>query len=172
MRRRNHKVKKLSGKKKIAEFILAIAGGADINENYQGTPLVRCYFNTLDRCGDILREPSQTILKKLRVLVTAGADTSQIVYHDYDDLILNISKKLMLLTTLLESDSAKGEITGFRLGLLKGFQQMLGSTSEMITDTGLVDDLGEVPLPLEQAKELQDGLNGITGLEDGDDGCQ
>jgi len=166
MRKKKTKAEKLSSKTKIAEFILAIAKGADINEKSGGTPLVRCYFNTLDRCGDILRESAQTTLKKLKVLVTVGADTSEIVYHDYDDLILEICKKLSLLTILLESDSAKREITGYRLGLLKGFQQMLEDTAEAIADTGLVDGLEEVPLPLEQAKQLQDQCNGIAGLED------
>lgn len=169
MKRKDRAAGKLRDKKTIAEFIVAIAKGADINEKCAGTPLVRCYFNTLDRCGDILREPAQMMLKKLRVLVTAGADTSQIVYHDYDDLILDIGKKLTLLAILLESDSAKREITGFRLGLLKGFQQMLEDTVEMISDTGLVDDLAEMPLPLEQAKHLQDELDGIAGLEDRED---
>ena len=169
MKRKDRAAGKLRDKKTIAEFIVAIAKGADINEKCGGTPLVRCYFNTLDRCGDILREPAQTMLKKLRVLVTVGADTSQIIYHDYDDLILESCKKLMLLTILLESDSAKREITGFRLGLLKGFQQMLEDTAEIISDTGLVDELTEVPLPLEQARQLQDELDGITGLENGED---
>lgn len=174
MKRKPAKAEKLSSKKGIAEFILAIAKGADINEKCKGTPLVRCYFNSLDRCGNILREPAQTMLKKLRVLVTVGADTSEIVYHDYDDLILNICRQITLLTILLESDSAKREIVGFRLGLLKGFQQMLESTAEMIVDSGLVDDLGEMPFPLEQAKGLRNELDGITGLEDGkdQDNCQ
>lgn len=167
MRKKKGRAEKLSSKTKIAEFILAIAQGADVNERAAGTSLVRSCFTALDRSGDILREPAQTTLKKLRVLVTVGADTREIVYHDYDDLLLEISKKLTLLTILLESDSAKREITGFRLGLLKGFQQMLEETAEIISDTGLVDELGEMPFPLEQAKERREYLDGITGLEDG-----
>ena len=167
MRRKKAKADKLSDKTKIAEFILAIAQGADINERVAGMSLVRDCFNTLDRSGDILREPAQTTLKKLRVLVTVGADTREIVYHDYDDFLLEISKKLTLLTILLESDSAKREITGFRLALLKGLQSMLEETAELISDTGLVDDLGIMPSPLEQMKEFRAHLDGITGLEDG-----
>ena len=166
MRKKKVKAEKLSSKTKIAEFILAIAQGADINEIVAGTSLVRSCFNTLDRSGDILREPAQTMLKKLRVLVTVGADTREIVYRDYEDLILEISKKLTLPTILLESDSAKKEITGFRLGLLKGFQQMLEETAELISDTGLVDEMGDTPFPLDQAKELREHLDNVTGLED------
>lgn len=167
MRRKKAKADKLSDKTKIAEFILAIAQGADINERVAGTSLVRSYFNTLDRSGDILREPAQTTLKKLRVLVTVGADTREIVYRDYDDLLLEISKKLTLLTILLGSDSAKREITGFRLALLKGLQSMLEETAEVISDAGLVDEMGDMPSPLEQMKEFKAHLDGITGLEDG-----
>ena len=169
MKKKKVKTGKLRDNAKIAEFILEIAKGADINEKVAGTSLVRSYFNTLDRSGDILREPAQTMLKKLRVLVTVGADTREIVYYDYDDLLLEISKKLTLLTILLESDSAKREITGFRLALLKGLQSMLEETAELISDTGLVDDLGIMPSPLEQMKEFRAHLDGITGLEDGDE---
>ena len=165
MKRKASRAERLSNKKEISKFILAIAKGADINEKYKGMPLVRYYFDTLNHCGDFLREFAQTTLKKLRVLVTVGADTSEIVYYDYDDLILEISKKLTLLTILLESDSAIKEITGPRLNLLNGFHQMLESTAEIIEDTGLIDDLGEMPSPLEQAKELREYLDGITGLE-------
>ena len=42
---------------------------------------------------------------------------------------------------------------------------MLENTAEIIEDTGLIDDLGEMPSPLEQAKELREYLDGITGLE-------
>ena len=166
MKKKKVKAEKLSGKTKIAEFILAIAQGADINERVAGTSLVRSCFNTLGRSGDILRESAQTTLKKLRVLVTVGADTREIVYHDYDDLLLDISKKLTLLTILLESDSAKREITGFRLDLLKGLQGSLEETVELISDTGLVDELGMMPSPLEQMKEFRAHLDDITGLED------
>lgn len=166
MRKKKVKAAKLSGKTKIAEFILAIAQGADINERVAGTSLVRSCFNTLDRSGDILREPAQTMLKKLRVLVMVGADTREIVYRDYDDLLLDISKKLTLLTILLESGSARREITGFRLALLEGFRQMLEETAELISNTGLVDKLGAMPSPLEQMKEFRAHLDDITGLED------
>lgn len=166
MRKKKVRAEKLSSKTTIAKFILAIAQGANINEKVDGMSLVRSYFETLDRSGDILREPAQTTLKKLRVLVTVGADTREIVYHDYDDLLLEISKKLTLLAILLESDSAKQEITGFRLALLKGLQSMLEETAEVISDTGLVDDLGIMPSPLEQMKEFRAHLDGITGPED------
>lgn len=155
----------LESKKEISSFILAIANGADINESYKGVPLVQHYFRTLRECGDILREIPQTTLKKLKVLVTVGADTRQIVYDDYDDLILNMCREMMLLSILLESDSAKKEITGFRLGLLKGFVQMLDNTSSAISDTGLIGDLEELPLPLEQLKQRRDKLNAVTSLD-------
>lgn len=56
--------------------------------------------------------------------------------------------------------------TGFRLALLKGLQNMLEETAEVISDTGLVDGLGIMPSPLEQMKELRAQLDSITGLED------
>lgn len=165
MKKRKSKLPKLSAQKTVASFLLAIAKGADINEKSSGILLVRCYFNELERSGDILRDAAQITLKKLKILVTVGADTSEIVYYDYDNLILDICKKLTLLTILLESDSAKREITGARLGLLKGLQQMLDEAAEAITDTGLVDDMGEVPLPFEQVKEFRERLEDITDLE-------
>lgn len=166
MRKKKDRPGKLSGKAKVAEFILEIARGADINEKLAGTPLVRSYFNTLDRCGDILAEPAQTTLKKLKILVTVGADTREIVWRDFNELVLDISKKLTLLTVLLESGSARKEITGFRLGMLKGLQQMLEETAEAIADTGLTDNLGKMPLPIEQAKALRAQLEEMTGLAD------
>lgn len=75
--------------------------------------------------GNFLQKPSPTLLKKLKVLVAVRVDTSEIVHHDFDDLVLNVCWELTLLSVLLEIDSAKQELTGARRTLLRGFQQML-----------------------------------------------
>lgn len=116
--------------------------------NYNGgVPLIRHYFETLTQCGDFLREPSPTLLKKLKVLVAVGADTSEIVYRDFDDLILNVCWELTLPSVLLESDGAKQELTGSCRYLLRGFQQMWEDVVTRIEDTRLVDALGDIPFP-------------------------
>lgn len=75
MGKQKPKPDKLSRKETIPEFILAIAQGADINETHREKPLVREYFEWLDDCGDFTRKSAQTMLKKLKILVAAGADT-------------------------------------------------------------------------------------------------
>lgn len=155
---------KLSEQATLAKFILAIDRGADINETCRGKSLVRCYFDTLIHCRDFTREPAKTALKKLKLLVAAGADTSEIVYWDYDSLVLELSQKLILLSVLLDSDSARQEITGSRLWMLEGLRRQLAETAENIFHTGLAAT-DEVPLPLEQLEQLRDELDGLTGLE-------
>lgn len=167
MRKKKSKPVKLSGQPTLAKFILAIAQGADINEPYHGKTLARCYFEELARCRDFTREPARTTLKKLKVLVTAGADTREIVYWDYDSLVLNLSQKLILLSALLDSDSARQEITGSRLGMLAGLRRQLEETAENIDDTGLAT-ADEAPFPLELLEQLRDELEGLTGLESPD----
>lgn len=155
---------KLSEKATLAKFILAIDRGVDINEIYRGKSLIRCYFDTLAHCRDFTREPAKTALKKLKLLVAAGADASEIVYWDYDGLVLELSQKLILLSVLLDSDSARREITGSRLWMLEGLRRQLTETVEDIAHAGLAA-VDEVPLPLEQLERLRDELDGLTGLE-------
>lgn len=155
---------KLSEQATLAKFILAIDRGADINETYRGKSLIRCYFDTLAHCRDFTREPAKTALKKLKLLVAAGADASEIVYWNYDSLVLDLSQKLILLSVLLDSDSARREITGSRLWMLEGLRRQLTETAEDIAHAGLAGG-DEVPLPLEQLERLRDELDGLTGLE-------
>lgn len=155
---------KLSEQATLAKFILAIDRGTDINEIYRGKSLIRCYFDTVAHCRDFTREPAKTALKKLRLLVAAGADASEIVYWDYDSLVLDLSQKLILLSILLDSNSARREITGSRLWMLEGLRRQLAETAEDISCTGL-GTVDEAPLPLEQLERLQDELDGLTGLE-------
>lgn len=155
---------KLSEQATLAKFILAIDRGADINETCRGKSLIRCYFDTLTHCRDFTREPAKTALKKLKLLVAAGADASEIVYWDYDSLVLNLSQKLILLSVLLDSDSARREITGSRLWMLEGLRRQLAETAEDIARAGLAA-VDEVPFPLEQLERLRDELDGLTGLE-------
>lgn len=152
---------KLSEQASLAKFILAIDRGADINETYRGKSLIRCYFDTLAHCRDFTREPAKTALKKLKLLVAAGADASEIVYWDYDSLVLDLSQRLILMSVLLDSDSARREITGSRLWMLVGLRRQLTETVEDISRTGpaAADEA------LEQLERLRDELDGLTGLE-------
>lgn len=155
---------KLSEQATLAKFILAIDRGADINETYRGKSLIRCYFDTLAHCCDFTREPAKTAMKKLKLLVAAGADASEIVYWNYDSLVLELSQKLILLSVLLDSGSARREITGSRLWMLEGLQRQLTETVEDISRAGL-DTVDEASFPLEQLERLRDELDGLTGLE-------
>lgn len=158
------KSNKLSEQATLAKFILAIDRGADINEIYRGKSLIRCYFDTLTYCRDFTREPAKTALKKLKLLTVAGADASEIVYWNYDSLVLELSQKLILLSVLLDSGSARREITGSRLWMLEGLRRQLAETAADISRVGL-DTVDEAPLPLEQLERLRDELDGLTGLE-------
>ena len=100
-------------------------------------------------------------LPELKLLVAAGADASEIVYWDYDSLVLDLSQRLILMSVLLDSDSARREITGSRLWMLVGLRRQLTETVEDISRTGpaAADEA------LEQLERLRDELDGLTGLE-------
>lgn len=155
---------KLREQATLAKFILAIARGADVNETCREKSLVRCYFDELMNCRDFTQGSAKTTLKKLKILVTAGADASEIVYWDYDSLVLELSQKLILLSVLLDSDSARREITGSRSWMLEGLRRQLVETAEDISCAGFAT-VDEAPLPLEQLERLRDELDEITGLE-------
>lgn len=161
---RKKKSDKLREQATLAKFILAIARGADVNETCRGKSLVRCYFDELMNCRDFTQGSAKTTLKKLKILVAAGADASEIVYWDYDSLVLELSQKLILLSVLLDSDSARREITGSRLWMLGGLRRQLIETAEDISCAGFAA-MDEAPLPLEQLERLRDELDEITGLE-------
>lgn len=71
---------------------------------------------------------------------------------------------MILLSVLLDSGSARREITGSRLWMLEGLRRQLTETVEDISRAGLAA-ADEAPLPLEQLERLRDELDGLTGLE-------
>lgn len=169
MKKKDSGVRKLSeihDREGIVPFLLAIAKGADINEKAKREPLIQTYYKHIRVAGDISREFSQLRLKKLKCLIALGADTKPIIRDDYQTLVLNLSRQLMLLNTLLGSDSAREAIKeqGLRLAFLKGLQQMLDSTSQAIADTGLVEHFNEVVPPHELWGAVLGEISEVTSI--------
>ena len=106
-------MKKLGGIEKIEDFILAIAGGADINGTWKGVPLVDYYFQQLMHIYEISNKTHRTLLQKYKILVAAGADVSSVIrgypgsYDNAFHLMWRTTLRLELLSALLESAQAQ-----------------------------------------------------------------
>lgn len=110
-------MKKLGSVEKIEDFILAIAGGADVNGTWKGSPLVEHYFTESMRHIVVYptehpKSKADINMLKLKALISAGADISPLFrspyeYYEYGNLVRLISRRLELLKIILNSEQAK-----------------------------------------------------------------
>lgn len=110
-------MKKLGSVEKIDEFILAIAGGANVNGTWKGSPLVKYYFTEAMRHvivypTDHPKSSADINMLKLQAIVSAGADISPLFrsayeYYEYGNLVRLIGRRLELLQIVLSSKQAK-----------------------------------------------------------------
>ena len=110
-------MKKLGSVEKIEDFILAIAGGADVNGTWKGSPLVEHYFTESMRHIVVYptehpKSEADINMLKLKALISAGADISPLFrspyeYYEYGNLVRSISRRLELLKIILNSEQAK-----------------------------------------------------------------
>ena len=63
----------------------------------------------------------------------------------YDDIILSVINKLILLSVLLKSTFAPWKINGWRYEALQILQQTIRHVGKVITDTGLTAGMGKMP---------------------------
>ena len=110
-------MRKLGSIEKTEDFILAVAGGADINGTWRGSPLVEHYFTESMRHIVVYpaghpNEHPDTDMEKLHVLIQAGADVSPLFssaneYYEYGNLIRLIVRRMKLLNVVLGSKQAR-----------------------------------------------------------------
>lgn len=118
-------MKKLGSVEKIDEFILAIAGGANVNGTWKGSPLVKYYFTEAMRHvivypTDHPKSSADINMLKLQAIVSAGADISPLFrsayeYYEYGNLVRLIGRRLELLQIVLSSKQAKEFIESDRV---------------------------------------------------------
>ena len=107
-------MKKLGSVEKVEDFFLAVAGGADVNGTWRGSPLVE-YFFTRSMQNIVFyptkhpRAKEDADARKLEILLLSGADplfTSSYGYYEYGNLVRLITKRAELLNIILASPQA------------------------------------------------------------------
>ena len=109
-------MKKLGSVEKVEDFFLAVAGGADVNGTWRGSPLVE-YFFTRSMQKIVFyptkhpRAKEDADARKLGILIGSGADVSPIFssaygYYEYGNLVRLITKRADLLSIILASTQA------------------------------------------------------------------
>ena len=110
-------MRKLGSIESTEDFILAVAGGADINGTWKGSPLVEHFFTESMRhivvypVGHPKEHPDRD-MEKLNVLIQAGADVSPLFsssyeYYEYGNLVRLIIRRMKLLNVVLGSKQAR-----------------------------------------------------------------
>ena len=110
-------MRKLGSIERTEDFILAVAGGADINGTWKGSPLVEHFFTESMRHIVVYpvghpKEHPDTNMEKLNVLIQAGADVSSLFsssyeYYEYGNLVRLIIRRIKLLNVVLGSKQAR-----------------------------------------------------------------
>lgn len=107
-------MRKLGSVESVEDFVLAIAGGADVNGTWKGSLLVEYFFRELMRYW--VRGPKyENLVAKYQALVAAGADVEHLMIgdpatDDFGDLVRRLTIDLQLLSILLTSPQARGLI--------------------------------------------------------------
>ena len=120
----------------VADFALAIAGGADVNETVQGKPLVLWLWNQLRSCTDPEDERTQNLLKKLEVLETLGVDLSVCVWNDLHDLTYHTQINFIRIERLLKSSSSRRAIyrSEYYMNLIRSFRNSLKNMEQLMDE--------------------------------------
>lgn len=112
-------MKKLGSVEKIEDFILAIAGGADVNGTWKGEPLIEHLFiesmrhTVIYPTGHPRRQPDVN-LQKIQALISAGADVESLFYtapgqeyYEFGNLMRFITRRLELFEIVWGSEQAR-----------------------------------------------------------------
>ena len=140
-------MRKLGSIERTEDFILAVAGGADINGTWKGSPLVEYFFTESMRHivvypGGHPKEHPDTNMEKLNVLIQAGADVSSLFsssyeYYEYGNLVRLIIRRMKLLNVVLGSKQAQAmaaqspEYRNDLLNLRNVIAELAGKLEEM-----------------------------------------
>lgn len=130
---------KLREQKEIVPFIIAIFKGANINERWNGAAIITHYFEDLcDKHFDFFNPNTFTYCKnqyaKIKTLIYFGADTGEIFQNNiYKKLIFELCAQISQILLMLGCGSLLTEITGYRCGLLKAFQQELLNAARSVS---------------------------------------
>ena len=141
-------MRKLGSVENIEDFILAIAGGADVNGTWKGGPLVEYYFTEAMRhivvypAGHPKSRPDVN-MQKLQAIISAGADVSPLFrspyeYYEYGNLVRLIGRRLELLEIVLSSEQAQNLIAADS-GYWKDLAELY---SRMQIITGMIEKMG------------------------------
>lgn len=135
---------KLAEQKSVSAFLMAVFQGANLNAKVRGKSLVESYFDDLLHSDDLSKDWAQFTLKRLKILLTAGADTRCLIRDPipsdrsvYRDLLFDLTAQLGKLSLLLGSGSIRGEINGYRRIALKSLQQQLDIVGRQLAETRL-----------------------------------
>lgn len=106
-------MRKLGGIEAISDFVLAVAGGADVNSSWRGNALVVHLF--VEAMREIAMHPTappgtprDANILKLKTVLCAGADATPLFrtgyeYYEIGNLLRLMSRQLELLAVLLEN---------------------------------------------------------------------
>ena len=118
-------MKKLGSVENLEDFILAIAGGADVNGTWKGGPLIEYLFTEAMRHIVVYptahpKSQPDVYMQKLQALISAGADVKPLFrsayeYYEYGNLVRLICRRLELLKIVLSSKQAKEFIESDRV---------------------------------------------------------
>ena len=137
-------MRKLGSIERTEDFILAVAGGADINGTWKGSPLVEHFFTESMRhivvypVGHPKEHPDRD-MEKLNVLIQAGADVSSLFSssYEYGNLVRLIIRRMKLLNVVLGSKQARAmaaqspEYRNDLLNLRNVIAELAGKLEEM-----------------------------------------
>lgn len=135
-------MRKLGSVESVEDFVLAIAGGADVNGTLKGIPLVDYFLRELISCPGMT--PYYEIrMAKYQALVAAGADVKHLISHDpaatdnFGYLIHRLTVDMQLLSILLTSPQARELIQESPLrrsameNVLQGVRELLPQLEEL-----------------------------------------
>ena len=140
-------MRKLGSIESTEDFILAVAGGADINGTWKGSPLVEHFFTESTRHIVVYpvahpKEHPDRDMEKLNVLIQSVADVSSLFsssyeYYEYGNLVRLIIRRMKLLNVVLGSKQARAmaaqspEYRNDLLNLRNVIAELAGKLEEM-----------------------------------------
>ncbi len=114
-------MRKLGSIEPLDDFILALAGGANVNGTWRGSPLVEFYFTESMRHFVIFpteqpKSDKDNNILKLHAIISAGADVSPLFhssynYYEFGNLLRLLCRQLDLLKVVIESKQAQTYIS-------------------------------------------------------------
>lgn len=116
-------MRKLGSIEAMNEFILAIAGGADVNATWRGSRLVEYYFTEAMReillhivpPAYTLSDEQESNTLKLQAIIAANADVSPLfhssfTFYEYSNLVRLLTFRLEILKNMVSSAQGREEM--------------------------------------------------------------